>query len=373
MSGAQPPRITASGLARVQACPASVALPVVLNTSEAAERGTAIHTFAERILSGWDRAVALAGVPEEWRETCAGFEPLAAVADLRRANRLVEASYCLNAIDNTATFLGSGLSRQYPAAALGDIHGTTDVEGINAWHGRPVIVDWKSGSQDVASPQDNLQLRFAARAVALLRGASEVEARVVAIRNSGRADIDAYVFSTFALDDIGDELEELYRRALAISESSDRGMALLPVLRPGKHCRYCPALPACPAQVSLARALLPNLQATQATLGAMTPEERGAAFMKYREARALMEILHEAFNALARVEPIPVDDEKEVREITFLKRAFNRQAALAMLRDKGATEGEIASLDQQVRQARIDVYKRPGLVKKRKGPSFGNA
>jgi hypothetical protein len=280
----------------------------------------------------------------------------------------LEASYGWNVASNVATFLGSGLGRGYPAPQPGDIFGTTDVAGVRAWDGRGVIVDWKSGAGNVTHPRDNLQLKFAALAFSALHELSEVEVRLGLVRNSGDVDVERHVFRSFALDDIRDELAELYARAARLVEDGTRGDALLPVLQPGAQCQYCPALPCCPAKVALARALLPELATVRDKLEGMTSEQRGQAFLKYREAKQLMELLHEAFNSLARAEPIPVDENREVRELVYLKRSFDRKAAEALLRDKGATDEELARLEPQVRTSRIDVFKKPGAPRLARRP-----
>ena len=360
------PYVTASALERLRECSGSIALPNVLTTSEAAERGTAVHRFAERMVLGVDRDEALTYVPEEWRDTCARMDVSTVVGDLT-LSRTPEVSYGVNVMNSTAMSLGRNLARAYPAPTLGDVWGTTDVEGQRAWDQRWVIVDWKTG--DATPLRENLQLQFAARAVALIRGVPEVEARIGFVRHSGRIDVERHVFDAFELAAFDEELGDLYARALTAFRASSTAMAKLPPLTPGAHCKYCPSLPACPAQVAIARAMLPDLEVISGQLATMTPEDCGAAYLKLRRMKALIEVVDKALKTMARAMPLPVDAESEVREISYGQRSFDRKGALHLLRELGATDEQLDEIEPVIMINRVDIYRRPGAPKRKKKAS----
>src|SRR5690348_7751770 len=137
---------TASSLERAAACPASCAIPVrVRSSSDAAERGSAIHGFIEDVISKHEtREAALAKVPVEWRGTCAALDWDAITGDLEPATTFAESAYALDYVTGRARFLGRSLNRKYPPTSDEEITGTSDVDGDH-FDGVPVVADVKTG------------------------------------------------------------------------------------------------------------------------------------------------------------------------------------------------------------------------------------
>lgn len=356
-------RITASGLERVEACPASASLPAVFSTTDASERGTVIHRFLENILRGRHPKLCVAQTPARYREIVSRID-VARVRgqfDTENATVDVEPAYSFNIFSGEVRHLGSGIGRAYPEPKSGDIFGTTDVAGVSWWDGVDVVVDWKAGFDEVPPPEENLQIGFAAFARATLRRKTEVEGRVGYVRPSGAIDYVPHVFNSFELHGIEDRLVSIYERAKAAQVSLANGEA--PKLHVGPWCKYCPALTACPAQMDLVRAMGSTVNSIDRRIYALTPEEQGLAWVRVeavlRTAQRIKDVLKDA----AALQPIPVDNDREVREVTLQRKHFDREGALTMLRAKGATAEELASLEPTVpvKQVRVCLLKKRSL------------
>ena len=90
---------------------------------------------------------------------------------------------------------------------------------------------------------------------------------------------------------------------------------------------------------------------------AMTPEQLGQAYSKLAQIKPLVERIDDAIKAVARQHPIPLGNGKELREIHFERSAFSRASAISMLREKGASDDEIASLETAVPQSQVRALK----------------
>jgi hypothetical protein len=204
-----------------------------------------------------------------------------------------------------------------------------------------VACDLKSG-RPVTACASNPQMRFHALARHLDTGCPQVEARVLYVREDGRVHIDRHVFDAYQVDLYADELVDLGQHIQAARMIVANGGT--PVVRTGAHCRYCPALPACPAYTALARTMLPDLETIAGSVQAMTPVEAGGAWLKAKTIERLLKAVLESLKARAVQEPLPTTPGKHVTEISFQRSDFDRDAALELLRAKGATATEIDAL-----------------------------
>jgi hypothetical protein len=347
-------RITASGASRVEQCPASASLPAAMTTTDAARRGTAIHRFLELCFDGMASRDALLMIAPEYRDVCARIDVPALRAEFDVVE--LEVAFRFNPLTGQATLLGHGLGRQYPAPACGDIFGTADLVGLTYWDGLWVVVDWKSGFGDVEAPEDNLQLAFAAVALAVLRHLSEVQVRIGRVLASGKIDWDLHTLRRYELDATHERLERLYLRAVEAAAALAREEE--PVLHLGPWCRYCPALAACPARTSLARSMASDAVDLASRVKALTPAQQGSAWLKVQEILAMAESIKDVLKDLARQQPFPVGDTKEVRETHYWRRTFDKERAIAMLLERGATPEELEQLEPKILVPKVDVMKR---------------
>lgn len=328
---------SASALARAMECPSSVALPQVATTSDAAQRGSQIHRFVRDGLSGVSRAAALATVDKEHRATCEGIDFAKVGGDLSGVK--AEAAYAYDVRQRTVRLVGYNIGRNYGPLGPDEIAGTNDFEGMRA-DGIPAVVDVKTG-QPVTVCRENPQMMFHALVQMLRTGASEVDARILYVREDGAIHPDSWTFDVFSLEAFADELDVMLGRVVRARLSVASGDVRVAT---GDHCRYCPALQACPAYTSLARTMATDLDGAAEKIAALAPVDAGKAWALLDRIGKLYDVTKEALKAYAAQQPIPLANGQTVKEIPFERSSFNQAAAIAALRGKGATDEEIGML-----------------------------
>jgi len=359
--------LTASGLERAMACPASTALPAIHESSDYAERGSAIGRFVRGVLGGLSVDRALVDVRPEWRETCLQLEWPKIVGGLHDVRG--EMAYAILTPTMEVRELGSNLGRNYPKLPDSWVFGTNDVEGTG-FDDVPVVTDLKSG-QEVTEAKANPQVKFHGLARHLRTGAPTVEGRLQYIEESGKVWTDPHRFDAFDLQVFGDEMADTVVRMRRAREAVARGESV--TVYSGDHCRYCPAMMACPRYTSLARRMLPDLQelvqqgnveAVTERFSIMPMEQRAKAWTLAADASRLVDTVQEALKAIARREPIRgLPNGKMVEERTYPRTSFVQDKALEMLRAKGATDDEIATLYTEKNVAQVKMVNDPTVPK----------
>ena len=355
---------SASAHERVIACPASHALPQVHTTGAHAQRGTEIARYIRLVVGGASVEDAASTVDvEAWRETCRNLDWRRLVGDLSDVHG--ETAYALDTATSAVRVLGSNLGRNYPPTSATELVGTSDLEGVRL-DGVPVVIDVKTG-REVTPVAWNAQIRFFALVRHLLTGAPEVEGRIAYVAEDGSVRLDCHVFDVFDLETHGDELAELPARISRARELVVLGD--VPPVSSGSHCRYCPAKPACPRYTALAREMVSEVTAIRDRLAAMSPEEQGEAWAKLRDVKALVDDIDHALKELAAQHPIPLPNGQTVKAISVTTSRFVQADAIALLKVKGATEEEIATLyrehaSEQVRAVGRAKTTKPKTTKK---------
>lgn len=271
--------ITASGIERVSACPASAALPQANSTSEPAERGIAIHQFLATAKS-MGREKALAAVPEAWRGVCEAID-----LDSLPTMLLGEASYAYDPVTGKARFLGAGLNRDYSKAAPGEMCGTADVVGV-AEGPTAFVADYKTGWGDVTAAANNPQLRFLALCASLAYpGIDEVVVEVIRIRDDGSAYRDTATLDALDLAQIAGEVGRLPSAVELVRATIAAGAT--PNVSEGPWCKYCPAWAACPAKTGLLRMVAGGGDVAAPFMSGLSRSTVGAAHVLAENLRAL--------------------------------------------------------------------------------------
>lgn len=363
------PRLSASALERVLACPASAAMPAIYSSGEDAIRGTQIGGFVRAVLGGTPIDVALGSVSPKWRDTCRSLDWRKLVGDLHDVRG--EMAYAIHPDTMEVRELGSNLGRNYPATPEGWIVGTNDIEGTRTIDGTPVAIDIKSGLE-VTAAEENPQIRFHALARHLMTGAPSVEGRIAYVREDGRVFLDAHPFDAFDLQAYADQMADGRDRMRRAVERFAAGEPL--AVSSGGWCKYCPAMAACPRYTALARSALPTLQdlvqggdvdAVKARFAVMSVEEQGRAWQIVAEIGRLQETMHDALKALAKQRGIPLGNGKIVREVAGTTSRFNQGRAVEALRKRGATDAEIEALWEEKESSSVRVTNDPSVPKKR--------
>lgn len=284
---------TGSSLERLVRCRASSTLPRVWReSSEFAERGTAIHGYLERIAEGADPAASLAAVPAEYRETCAAIDLDSLAGELRMS---AEVALAYRPATDTARVLGQSMARDYSAVADDEVPMTIDLAGVAP--DRVEAGDYKTGWRTLAPAADNWQMRGSALALARAFDKDDAGATLIYVRDGAvvrrdRAEFDAFQLLGFAAD-----LRRAWVRALADRAAAARGEHIEP--SEGSWCRYCPCEQSCPARVGLIRAAL----AGELT-GPVTAEIAGRLYPRLDDAIKLLGKAKAEIVAMAAKEPI---------------------------------------------------------------------
>lgn len=369
-------RLTASALDRTNRCPASACLPQARSTSDAAERGTKVHTFIEAVrnrattlmladaqLSYADaleqaRAEKLADIAEgaDHLALCEGFD----FALIPQGAQL-ELALAWDPFTDVGRIIGASIERDYDRAAPGELVGTADVVGRV---GSAVLVaDWKTGHK-ITTAAWSLQLRFLALAAARQSGATSAIVAMVYLREDGRAYIDRAEFDDVDLHVIAADLRGLVQRVEATRLLVEAGKPIN--VQMGHHCGYCSAVPSCPAHARLITQLVkrtdgeaPEDQPTQVTamVNALSPDAAGEAWIKWQRANAYLRLVGEALSIYVRQNgdvPLP-GGTHALREVVRKTRRMDGEIAARVIKEK---HPELVSLavrqEPVVSQASID-------------------
>lgn len=212
-------RPTASALARAFGCPGSFALARAEMESEWATLG---HEEHEKLSD-----------PDNLDEKLSALIPPDSMAEVKLAYDVAL---------RTGRIIGQGSDRNYGTLAPFEIAGSCD------WLGRvdncAVIVDWKTGWNEVEPASSNAQLWFYALAAARALGCDEAIVRIVYTR-IGR--VDEYTIDEIEMAGFANRMEAMFGE-VARQQKKD-----IPDTREGSWCKYCPSKVVCPTKVGMIR------------------------------------------------------------------------------------------------------------------------
>lgn len=218
-----------------------------------------------------------------------------------------EVSFAWDHVTGRARILGT--DRDYSTVTATEYCGTADV--IGAVDGVGIVIDWKSGRY-VCDPEQASQLRFLALALATVNGFDEVRASFVYLREDGRFYRDETTFDGFDLAALSLKLQALPARIATEQAKVDGGG--VPDVNNGPWCRFCPAAPACPAKVALARSFGGELVTIRERVAALTPNEAGKVYARALEYRDLVDNVLSNLRDVARVTPLELPDGRVLQE-----------------------------------------------------------
>lgn len=317
------PQLTASRLWLAVACPGSFAHEHTVTTSEAAERGSQVHSYIAATLSG-ERTLS----PED--EKAAGLCARISDADLdavampagdHDTELHVEAAMYLSPASGAAGLLEGSHHRDYSGAPEGALVGTADVGAVE--EDRVRISDWKTGVGEVPDPAGNWQLRFLALTAARIFGKETATVQVARIAASGEITPTEADLSPQDLEEIACELDELAGRVEA-------GRAGDPEYRPGPQCRYCPAFSRCPAMAGAAQALMDSSEDGEEEL---TPRKAAELWQQLQAVEAATKRVREALTEYVYSRPIPTEEGKELKVLTSRREQIDSSRAFTILRE----------------------------------------
>lgn len=331
-------------------CTASHVLPQHEHYTEATEKGTDGHALIAAVLN---------------KEPGAGAKLAKAYPDLGfKLQGLVqgigflsaETAYVVDVQKRKSVYLGKNIGRDY-AGKLGrelaeyEIGTSLDMQGLR--DGKWWIRDTKFGTHS-----SWWQLYIQAMAVlwqdagAVDSSSADVDAGFIHILDQDgetRVEEDSSTLYLMDLDDRADEMMTAFGRAKSIERQLEAGTSPsdLKVVE-GAWCKYCGAFPHCPAKWKLAKSML-DLDVV-GHISALSPEQCGAAWLKLKEIeKNIITKTKDALRERMRAEGgFPLENGKRLRVIQANGRSsLDREATMALLLEKGATEKEIQGLFRQ--------------------------
>jgi hypothetical protein len=363
------PNGSASGTARLIACPAHLVFPHVHRADDKhTSRGRGIHGYARNVLAGLGVDDALAQVDTSYRETCRLLDWDTLTGDLEPSTIRSEVAYALNVAEWSARFIGVNIGREYGPLGPYEIPGTLDIEGRSRVTHDEVVRDIKTGWQEVEPAAENPQGLFFGAVKLTMTNASELEFAIAKVKPNGKVWLDTTRYTRWQVHGYLDRLAMALDAAAQAREVYVMGGT--PDVTEGPHCEHCPAMDSCPAKTRLARAMLQGLEGLDVE-GAVNRLEPQAAGRVYEQAHdrclPILERIIDATKLRARAEPVPLSGDMELRELAYEKASWNVPDLIQLARAKGASDDEIGACSKETTVRQVRPLKAPHAARKRRG------
>lgn len=351
-------QLTASRLELAATCSGAFAHEHVETTSEAAERGTAVHDYIATLLENeWAllpsdaKAAALCRLLNE--------QELMKAARPKHSSTLYteQALYLLPATGECGV-LESEYHRDYSGAPEGALVGTADAVAVE--EEQVIVSDWKTGRSEVPHPAENYQLRFLGLAAARSFGKEKATVQVGSIGTDGSLELRSHTLEAQDLGEIEAELSRIARRVEAARNGE-------PVYRTGSHCRYCPALAHCPAISGAAQAIV------EGPPEEMTPNRVAELWGQLQAVEAAAKRTREALQEYVYAREVPTTEGKVLKVVETRRENIDSSVAFAILRDRlpdealseavSVTKTSLSgALDKEAQKQLLAEFKEAGAV-----------
>jgi hypothetical protein len=306
----------------------------------ASAAGTGTHSRTEGMVDG---AVSLADCANDTERALHAY-----VSDRRRAfgmSLLSEVPFAWDPAFDTARQLEKGAPREYRGARPTEFCGTVDMVALD---GNSAIVwdlftgrDWSHKIQ---------QQRALAVAVARAWNVSTVTWVIVHAADGQVTEVQSETMGAFELAAMAAMMLDAL---LGIANAG-------PI--PGSHCteQWCPHIAACPATQSAVAELVPTDALVRHTMTAdiTTVEHAAWVLPRLKLLRSFCDAADKSLKALVRsAGPVPLPNGREWRECSRTMPRFDKNKAVALLAQLGATAAQIDSLTTQRDEAYFDERK----------------
>lgn len=283
-------------------CAASCALPGAGHTGEAAIKGNENHK----------------GIEEGDRSRPVVRDLLEGATDVRH-----EVAYALDLETQTVREIGVGIGRAYGSLRTTELALTVDLEcrrdGV-WWQ-----VDFKSRGR-VSAARDNWQCRVGTMAVLLRHGADQGMGAIAYLDDS---ELDATPVDAFHVAAWWADLRALATKIGEARESVALGE--VPSVSAGPWCKYCPAMPHCPAHTRLALSMLGELDVVSDEMDSLTLDQAGRAWELLKRYEVIAERVKESLRERARREPLPLANGRRLALVESSRKSLDTKKATEML------------------------------------------
>ncbi len=334
-------RVTASKVGLLAYCQA-FARPEMQwdnRSSAAAERGTRFHK-AIALYIACEPGVPLKvedDIAEEFQQAKLWLASLG----IARSSLSAEIAFAWDADIDTATIIEQASDRDY-SAGKGRLCGTADVVLVVTADGKPTTVmvwDWKTGSGESAGPQLRALGLMAARAF----GVQSATVAALEVRASGVTEVAREELDAFALAGVAGELAE---QTAAIATADPM---------PGSHCGelYCPARLSCPLGTTATAEVVDLIPAESLVRRAdfrisdpiKTAEHAIWSLDVLRLMGAWIDAKKDEIKAAVPEGGWAAEDGRVLKEGSCEKTGFDKHKALALVKQLGATDAQVAALN----------------------------
>ena len=308
-------RLSASGLGRAEACPASAVLPRIGRVYADAVAGTEAHA----VLEG---------------ETPAGERS--------------EVAFVLNAETGEAREIGVGIRRNYPAD-LGPewIPGTADRLRVD--EDRVAVKDHKTGFGYMVAPaKSNLQLLHYAVAAAEIYGKTAARIEI----NREGAEPDVADLDVLDLAAARERIRAVWVRVLASHEGEPRVVE-------GDHCWRCEAYSRCPAKAGLALALATGDAVRSLPVLELTAPAVAIGWMRLKSIKKMVAEIEEVYRGYAAAVEVPLPNGKVLGEVQKTRDHLDAKTVRAVIGELHGEEVGDAAVEYDTSKAAIERALKP--------------
>ncbi len=329
---------SASKWTRLVPCPASGVLPgAPSEPGEAAIRGTAIHTFIETA-SIHGKAKALDQCPEKYRDFADSI-PLAELpTDPHKYSFEIAAAFDI--ATGKSRKIGERVERDYGSVSESEVVGTADVIGV--CEDSVYVGDYKTGRSWLPEAGKHWQLLIMALIFTELYERDQAYIEWIRISDDGTLRRSGVALDAFDLIEIRSVAEDVLSKTRAASRSIEAGED--PEVTEGKHCRYCPAMLACPAKTQVMRQLA-SPGAANAIKGRLTVANCTAALEAYERMRDIVTEVGKHVHSFARQHPIPLEDGSVFCEVERSRESIDGECAHRILEEQFGAEVAAAGVE----------------------------
>lgn len=286
----------------------SAVLPQTEEVLPGMSRGTAIHGYLERCGCGMSPEAALAAVPQEWRADCEAI-PLDALPDLTTGTP--ELAMAWRPATGECRILGRGLSREGARAQAAE----DEVPMVADWaaltgEGGGVLLDFKTGwAEQLAPAAEHMQLLTYGAVYLLALGLESVELYLCSPdRETPRWDGPVHMDRTAAEAHLTHVRTAILQRSEEAREAY-RTRGVLPPMRVGPWCAWCPSIRRCPDQVSSLLAVLEgDAERAVEHRAELTDAQAGHLWARLKTAEKLAHTLRVRLEGFAKQAPLPLPD-----------------------------------------------------------------